>query len=401
MISRKKLLFVDDEPLVLQGLKRALRSMSGDWEMEFVGSGEEALVFLAATPFDVVVSDMRMPGMTGAELLNRVAELYPKTVRLILSGHADRDLTARCVGSTHQYLSKPCEPDDIRSAVSRAAWLEKVLQSECLQLLFRQIKYLPTVPSLYLDLVETLKRSDASLEDVGRVIGKDPVTTAKILRICNSVMFGSGHAIDSPEAATVYLGLDATRALVLSLGAFSQFEQARLGGMTVDALWRHSRSVATLAKQIARLQTEDLKVIDEAFVAGMLHDLGKLVMAARLPDEYAEVARLASADRLELWAAEEQVLGANHGEAGGYLLGLWGLSVPIVEAITFHHRPSHGSHPEFTPLTAVHAADVLVHEANPNDSRFIPARLDLEYLESLRLTDRLSLWRQAAAAVNP
>ena len=106
--AKTRILFVDDEPLVLQGLQRMLRPMRNEWEMAFVESGRRALEEMATLPFQVVVSDMRMPGMNGAQFLSHVQELYPRTVRLILSGHADKDLIMKCVGTAHQFLAKPC-----------------------------------------------------------------------------------------------------------------------------------------------------------------------------------------------------------------------------------------------------------------------------------------------------
>src|SRR6202012_4878179 len=127
---KKRILFVDDEEFALRGLDRLLRSMREEWEMEFVNSGDKALARMTETPFDVVVSDMRMPGMNGAELLNEVMKRHPKTVRLILSGFADRDLILKCVGSTHQYLAKPCDGHELKMAVMRASALEESLESE-------------------------------------------------------------------------------------------------------------------------------------------------------------------------------------------------------------------------------------------------------------------------------
>ena len=154
---KKRILFVDDDPLVLQGLQRMLRSMREEWEMEFVESGPIALEAMAKSPFDVVVSDMRMPGMNGAELLNRVMKLHPNTIRFILSGHADQDLVMQCVGTTHQYLAKPCEPDALKATIRRASALGQSLQNGQLKSLVSRIERLPSLPSLYLKVVQKLQ----------------------------------------------------------------------------------------------------------------------------------------------------------------------------------------------------------------------------------------------------
>src|ERR1700733_7175339 len=156
---KKRILFVDDEDFALRGLERLLRSMREEWDMEFVDSGEKALARMNGAAFDVIVSDMRMPGMNGAELLNEVMKHHPKTVRLILSGYADRDLILKCVGSTHQYLAKPCEAESLKAAVSRASNLEGSLQSERLKSLVGQMSRLPSIPSLYMQVVEKAARA--------------------------------------------------------------------------------------------------------------------------------------------------------------------------------------------------------------------------------------------------
>src|SRR5437762_9749706 len=158
--SKKRVLFVDDEPLVLQGLQRMLRHMRQEWEMEFVDSGPKALEAMASNPFAVIVSDMRMPGMNGAHLLNEVMKRYPKTVRLILSGHADQDLIMKCVGSTHQYLTKPCEPEALKATVRRASALAGSLQNEKLLQLISQMDRLPSIPALYVEVMEKLQRPE-------------------------------------------------------------------------------------------------------------------------------------------------------------------------------------------------------------------------------------------------
>jgi HD-like signal output (HDOD) protein len=137
--------------------------------------------------------------------------------------------------------------------------------------------------------------------------------------------------------------------------------------------------------------------MDEAFVAGLLHDTGKLVLASNFPQSYEQVLARAPSGGMELLRAEERLFGANHAEVAAYLLGLWGLPIPVVEAVALHHHPRKCSHLQFSPLTAVHAADALVHwqteiEAGTGDS------FDLEYLSALGLDGRVEQWRAAAEA---
>jgi HD-like signal output (HDOD) protein/CheY-like chemotaxis protein len=393
---KKRILFVDDEVMVLQGLQRMLRSMRAEWEMEFVESAAAALALLEQKPFDVIVSDMRMPHMNGAELLAEVMKRHPTTVRLILSGYADKDLILKCVGSTHQYLAKPCDAESLKATVARASNLEDSLRNGRLKTLVCQMTRLPSIPSLYMQVVEKSSRSDASVEEIGAIIGRDIGMTAQVLKLTNSAFFGLSRQFSSASEAVAYLGLDTIKSLVLSIHAFSQFEKAETGALKIESLWNHSMQVASSAKRISKLEGQEPKAAEEAFTAGMLHDIGKLVLAVNLPNEYTEATRLARSG-LELPLAEYQVFGANHADVGGYLIGLWGLPVPVVEAVALHHAPCLATQPTFSPLTSVHTANVLEWE-RPNSANGAPApRLDENYLSLVGVSSRLAAWRKALA----
>lgn len=170
--------------------------------------------------------------------------------------------------------------------------------------------------------------------------------------------------------------------------AFSQFEPTRTGGFSISKLWDHSMQAAAAAKQITRLEVNDRKMMDEAFVSGLLHDAGKAALAFNFPDQYGKVLQQTTHSDTSLLAAERETFGANHADVGGYLLGLWGLPTPVVEAIALHHEPARSAGTTFSPLTAVHVANVLVH------SEVSAANLvDEAYLTRLQLPGRLPCWR--------
>jgi len=395
-MNKKRIIFVDDEALVLQGLQRMLRPLRDEWEMEFVDSGAKALERMAQTPVDVVVSDMRMPGMNGAELLGEVMKRHPKTVRIILSGHADKDLILKCVGSTHQYLAKPCDADSLKATVLRAASTENSLRDEKLKELVARMDRLPSIPSLYVQIVEAFQNPEVTLDQVGEIIAKDMAMTAKILKLVNSAFFGLRRQVSSPSEAANYLGLDTIRSLVLSLNAFSQFEALPLGEFSIEGLWNHSLNTAAIAKAIALTHDDNPKLADEAFIAGMLHDVGKLVLAANYTKQFDQSLRLASDNKIDLSVAEQEVFGASHADVGGYLLGLWGLPVSVVEAIALHHSPGKSIQKRFSPLTAVHAANGISHEREAANDPPSFTRIDSEYLTDLGLIEHLNTWRKAA-----
>jgi HD-like signal output (HDOD) protein len=391
MSDKTRVLFVDDEPLILQGLQRMLRPMRNEWEMAFVESGSAALQRMAETPFQVIVSDMRMPEMSGAQLLTKVQELYPQTVRLILSGHADKDLILKCVGAAHQFLAKPCEPEVLRAAIARGREFDGLLSNSKMKQLIGRMECLPSLPSILNELTEALNDENCEIEEIARIVGKDIGVTAKILKLVNSAFFGLQRKVSSTDDAVSYLGIATIKALVLAVSAFAPFEKRRACAISVETLWAHSLAVAAGARQIGDDTGARSKDASEIFVAGLLHDVGKLALASNLPDEYAAVLQSSRDQCVPLHFAEEARFGANHATVGGYLLSLWGLPDAVVSAISFHHQPKLIRGDDHRAVLAVHVADALSRQ---KDTGTPVELLDLEYVSSQGFSDRLDDWKK-------
>ncbi|MGC8492738.1 MAG: HDOD domain-containing protein [Syntrophobacteraceae bacterium] len=378
---KNRILFVDDEPNVLDGLRRILRNMRPQWEMEFTASAREALVLLAAQPFDVVVTDMRMPGMDGCQLLEKVKRVRPQIARIILSGHSDKDLILSSVGLAHQFISKPCDIEALKATISRACAMQEMLSDEFLVKIVSRIDSLPSLPSLYEEVVEEVNSEEGTLERVAEIIAKDAGMSAKLLQLVNSSFFGLSAKVTNIHRAVSLLGTETIKTLVLSVKIFSQFD--RPGLPSVSKLWEHSLSTGMIARSIAAQQGLEQNHIDEAFTASLLHDVGKLILFDKLPEKFAEASRLSADACRPIWEAEQSVFGTTHAQVGAYLIGLWGLSETLVKAIAFHHSPGKSSDLSFSPLTAVHLADAAEHGDQGEDNK---DRLDIEYLEKLGIS---------------
>ncbi len=389
-----RVLFVDDEPKVLRGLERMLAGTDCDWETAFASSGREALALLAQQPFDVVVSDMRMPEMDGAALLTEVMRLYPHVVRIALSGHSERELILRSIPATHQYLAKPCEAALLQAVVTRAVALRQVLGDSRLCSLVAQLSKIPSMPQAYRDLMAAMQCPNKSLKDLGAIVAQDVAMTAKILQIVNSAFFGLPRQVPDPIQAVCLLGLDVIRALVATVHVFSELSLEEYNGLGLGDLWMHSMETGALAKQIVSAEGGEREMCDHALTAGLLHDAGKLILAVNQTERYREVLRRSPAPAATLVAAEREVFGTTHAEIGAYLLGLWGLPQPVVEAVAFHHRPADSAATEFAALTAVHAADALLHADGGSNPAEPPDRLDIAYLQRLGLAERWPAWRE-------
>jgi len=402
MAEKKRVLFVDDEPSILDGLRRTMRSMRHEWEMSFAGSGQEALELLASQAFDVIVTDMRMPGMDGAELLRRVMESHPKVARIVLSGQADKETIYRALGPMHQYLAKPCDSKTLKATLEGACTISSLLGDEVLKELVSKMVTLPSLPSLYSEMMDEIQAPEPSIKKVAEIVSKDIGMTAKMLQIVNSALFGLSHRVADPAQAVSLLGLDTVRSLVLSVHVFRQFDGIDLEGFSLEALWNHSMQVGSYAKSIARSEGEGGRAsgADGAFIAGLLHDVGKLVLVANLPGRYGEALCLCEAEGLAIAEAEKRVFGTTHAEVGGYLMGLWGLPTPVIDAIAFHHRPAETPAKSLRLLAMVHVADAIAHSHPESLEASVPTLIDQAYLGELALAERLPEWIQACAALS-
>lgn len=374
---KKRILFVDDERKVLEGLRRMLHSLRRELDMEFAEGGRQALDRFGETPFDVLVTDMRMPGMNGAELLDEVMKRYPETVRIILSGQCDRETVLKCVGPAHQFLTKPCSPDMLMTTVVRACGVSEYgVDSENKRVLSR-LSSLPSLPSRHEALVAEIDSSDPSMERVAEIIASDVGMGAKTLQLVSSSFFGTPRRVSDVALAVHLLGVDTLRPLVRSGTVFFPLECDAGLCMKCEAVFEHSARVAQAARAISRAETEDESVASDAFLAGFLHEVGRIALAPPCLGSGA-VRHSAPAGQ-----TEEELFS----QAGAYLMALWGLREPIVEAIA--HRGSPGDSPDraFTALTAVHAADALLAEGGVRE-------VDVDYLERIGRRGRLETWQE-------
>lgn len=360
--------------------------------MVFLESGEAALDEMRTAPFDVLVTDMRMPVMDGAELLARVHQDYPSTVRIILSGTADLEASMRSVSVSHQFLIKPCEAAELKGVVRRACGLHALLDNPRLQRVVGTITELPVVPRVYRALTSALTDPDVDLGQIADIVEQDIAIAAKVLQLVNSSFFGIRQEITSLRQATSYLGVNTIRDLVLSFEVFNQLEASALNAISLDQEQEHSLFVGRLARRLL----EDKFLAEYAFLAGLLHDVGKLVLAAGAADLWEQVVASDSHSLDPPHLVEEEMLGVSHAEVGAYLLGLWGMPYPVVEAVAHHHHPSAvADQVSLGVLGAVHAADGLAREVMQPESAF--ATLDEEYLAQVAAVGRLPEWRAAAA----
>jgi HD-like signal output (HDOD) protein/ActR/RegA family two-component response regulator len=377
----KRLLFVDDEPRVLQGLKAGLYTRRKDWDMHFAGGGAEAIALMRESHFDVLVADLRMPGVDGNTLVARARIDSPSTIRVVLSGYADESQSHDLMSLAHRYLNKPCEAKQLEECIDRCLATQALIESQELRNQLGAVGALPPLPSTFAALQRALIDPSIDLRNVSAIIEKDPGVSAKVLQVCNSAFFRLPRRVYSIKQAVSYLGLSTVRSMVLSTELFRPGKPLS-PGLDLGQMQRHALRVAAIARDLAA----DAPWAEDAFLSGLLHDVGFLLLARHLTDQM-QRALEATAAGMPLAEAGQKYVGVSHGVAGGYLLGLWGLPYEVVEAVANHELPTMVARSSFDVLGAIAIAQALLQEINPQDIPVFEAKMptpDDEYLRAMR-----------------
>jgi putative nucleotidyltransferase with HDIG domain len=387
------IMFVDESPHVLSAMKRIFRKMRHQGSLRFTTSPDEALKQLATEPADVLFTAMSFSGQSGMELLEKVRMQFPQTVRIVLSGSVSSDVVLKAADLAHQYIAKPFEEGDLISAVKRAFFVKQLLDDAPLKMLVSQINGLPTLPAVYVELEAQINAYDVSMARVGQIVAKDPAISAKLLQLANSSFFRRSQRILDPAKAVSLLGVDLVRSIVLTVGVIGGFSML-VKDFSVENLWQHAMLTAAMAEAIAKAESVDRETVDAAFSAGLLHDIGKLLIVARLPERFHAIVEVMKRDTCSMAAAEKKIIGTTHAAVGAYLLGLWGLPMPIVQAVAFHQSPENNDD-GLTALIIVHAANAFANAGQllANGQTDIE-ELDYPYLERLGLISHLGKWRE-------
>ncbi len=420
----RKILFVDNDKNAIDKLEKQLYSMRVVWDMVFVSSGKEALKLMESASYDVVVSDMHMAEMDGVEFFDIVMEMYPGTVRIMHSENSNSEMAKDSARCTHQFLLKPCAPETMKYAIERTCKLQNLIKSKQLKKMITGINNLPSLPELYVLITKEMQSPDPSLAEVGSLISQDISLSAKIIQVVNSAYFSLPVRIVDPKQAAIYLGSEVVKAIVLTNHIFSSFaDEIETLGFNITQMWNHSMMVGVVSGEIARAEQAESGEVEEAIIAGVLHDIGKLILL-KLPDKYKEIMNFVEYTGSDIVDAEYAVMKTSHAELGAYLLGLWGIPDSIVEIVAFHHEPSalienilvtmhnpkvkskdnttptggvlSSSINEFTKgltaLVAVHAANALITRNNRSPGITTFPGIDMLYLKTVNLEDRLPKW---------
>jgi HD-like signal output (HDOD) protein len=395
IMATKSILLAVADAKALGDISQAL---GADWEATSVATGEDALAQFEKRPFDALLVDFNLGSPDASDLLNLVLEKYPKTIRFLLAHEADLALVAAKVEGSPQILPKPVEPLSLKSRIEDGVKDEESEQAGSGRPTPDAPLNSPPIPSVYAEVLKALEAPGVTNENIAEIVARDTGLTSEILSLTKSSSLGSPRKISTPAEAVETLGLDVVKAAVMALQFLAEHSQLRPGYLSLDQLWQHSINVGQIARDLVLFETKDRALAAQALIAGLLHDLGKVVLAKNFDDLYGRVHSLARKQPVAIWDIEREMFGANHGEIGACLIGMWNMPRTIVDATAFHHEPSLEDAQQINALTAVHIANVLERELwlGVEDTMVAPV-ISTQLLNELGLLQRLPIWRAAFA----
>ena len=390
----RRILVVDDDAARAAALVAVLNGAAKHWLIETALSGRGALAALTARKFDMLITDLHVAGLGSGALLATTAIEHPDVVRFVRSTpRGERPMLA--AACAHQFVAEPVDADAVVAQVARAFVLREGLAAPELRAIVGRMTAIPTLPALYTAVVSELQRLHVSTQRIGALVSDDPAISAKVLQLVNSPFFGCQMRISDPAQAVQRLGLETVRGLVLSTHVFETFRRPTRGVLNMEHLWQHAATVSALAGSLAQVDGAPDDVVQDARTAGLLHDVGKLLLVATLPIVAMRVNDRALRENRATVEIERDELGVTHAELGGYLLGLWGLPDAIVEATAWHHYPPSEAPVGSSALSFVVAANVLAAAQQPMtaeaDSASLMSRL-AGVLEPFGLGGRATEW---------
>jgi putative nucleotidyltransferase with HDIG domain len=391
----QKILIVHSSPKFMAAVVLDIMARERNWTFEVVATLAEAEASLRKAPYAAVVVDYRISDGEGLAFLDSLLVKYPQPLRFLLANPADPGALLKLFNAPHHVLPGPWDAGKLAAGLKRAFSLELWATDDNVKRLMWHLQKVPSPPTIYFRVVKLLRTEDVDVDDVAREIAMDQAMTSKLLKVANSALFGSRQRVTAAREAVMQLGLEMTKSLLLLAHSFSYFDHVKAENFSLEDLWQHSLRTGLCAQAIARREGQSTDEIDAAYAAGLLHDIGKLVLAANLPREYSHTLKRAAEQKEPLWQAELAVFGATHADVGATLFGIWELPEPIIEAVALHHHPTRFLSSGFCTLTAVHAADALDH-FHRNEPM---GEVDLEYLRQLGVEERLTDWQESTQTI--
>lgn len=378
-------------------LGQAVSSIT-DWTTVVVSELDQLLSILDQANANILVFPLGDQPSQALDLLQNVVDQHPGIIRVVISGPLTPIQTARASELAHHSLSLDCEPQELVDDIYNSLHIAELINKPVVRDYITSLKTLPVLPDVYDELNRCLNSERSSAREIAKILEQDPVMAAKTMQLVNSAYFGLNREISRIQEAVTVLGVRMIRDLVLTSHLFDSYPQTdEWKSFSFKQLHQRSMAVARAAQHIARVHKADRHIQAQAFLAGLLHDFGILVLASHNPAEYHRVISKAGLMEQPVYAIEKLELGVTHAEAGAYLLALWNLPPRVIEAVLFHHFPKPKQSAGFTPLTAVHIADALLPPATSIVGCDMSSQLSTNYIEQMGFQTSLDRWQLITA----
>ncbi|WP_319778852.1 response regulator [Maridesulfovibrio sp.] len=392
----KNILFIDRDTAQLEALDKSMASMKKRWQVYYASTKEEIMDLLRTRPFDIIAMDFKIDGFKDDELLEEIKNRQPGSIRFIISESINSENCLKFVKYAHQFITKPYTESELLGKIKKGLRLKHVFLNERAAKGIASIEELPTMPDLFVQLERELSKDDVMISNIGKLIGEDMSMTAGLLKLVNSPFFGLYSRVTNPEQAVTLLGLDNLKGLVLGIHLFNLRESKKID-FSIEKLGRHCQYTALMARAIIKAEGGSNELAEHTFLAGFLHDIGKLVLSTSYTEEYSTILSIVQETDITVQEAEKDILGFTHAEVGAYLLAIWGFDEDVIEAIYCHHKPQRLGSIDLSPAVAVHVANSFDHELRVSNNDYTPHLLSADWLEQNNFSAKLPEWLQICA----
>lgn len=376
-------------------LQCTMEAVCRDWQLVFCGSAMQMLETLGHDVDVMIAPDATDLGST-TDLFLQARNNHASTLRIVLLDSSRQSSSDQLSSLVNRTLSRQSSPESLIGSVSAALQLRAVMCNKRLRNLVEKLPNVPTLPEKYQEIQTALQNDTATMQSIGRIIETDPALTARILQLANSAAFGLPHPVSTAGEALSRLGINTVAGMVLSHGVFTQFDQRTIRSTGIRDVFWHSSVMGQLARRVMADYTDNVRRIDQAMTAGILSDIGTLVLAAGMPDAMAICRRIVEKDGRADWDVESDLIGFTHMQVGAMLLSMWDLPDSIIEAVAYHHNPSQCPETQFTPLSAVHVGNAILKR---QDETIVP-NLDWPYIERINASDHVVTWNKLPEQMN-
>jgi putative nucleotidyltransferase with HDIG domain len=322
------------------------------------------------------------------DVLTVAKEKFPHIIRILMVSKWTQELILMSNRIVHLIIEKKALDEQITYLLQKAIRINLLLNDASLIKMVSTFDAMPSLKSVYLEILHHSQKSDSSLKKIGELVESDVVLSAKMLQIANLSIYAKTKRIADVKQAVNSLGLNLLRALIIQVHIFSRGTTSDHATSYLSSVEKHSTKVAKLSRQLAEYLEVDKQTQEESFIVGLLHDIGKFVLSKDAAS-YKAIEKVIKEKMVLPYQAEGEILNTTHAEIGAYLLGIWGFPLTTIEAVAYHHRPLTFEKKEITPITFVHVAEAMIQGEDFVDQETFKENLNLDYLEMLGIKHRV------------